>query len=51
MSTTTMNWVTPEEAMKLLNVSRVNYNRMCRDGLIKAKKIGRTWYVHRSEFE
>lgn len=48
----TMNWLAPEEAMKLLGITgRVNYNRMCRDGIIKAKKFGRTWYVHKSEFE
>ncbi len=32
-------------------MSRYTFNRMCRDNVWKCKKVGRTWYVHRSEFE
>lgn len=45
------SWLPPAEAMRLLGVSRKNLNRMCRDGLLHCKKRGRTWYVHKDEFE
>lgn len=45
------NWLDPEEAMAVLHVSRKNLNRMCRDGLLRCRKFGRTWYVHKSELE
>lgn len=45
------SWLGPCAAMAAFGCSRASYNRMCRDGLLKAKKFGRTWYVHKSEFE
>lgn len=44
-------WLPPEAVMKLLGCSRQVVNRLCRDGHVKCRKFGRTWYVHRSEFE
>lgn len=44
-------WLPPEAVMKLLGCSRQVVNRLCRDGHVKCRKFGRTWYVHRSAFE
>lgn len=44
-------WLPPEAVMKLLGCSRQVVNRLCRDGHVKCRKFGRTWYVHRSTFE
>lgn len=44
-------WLPPEAVMEILGCSRQVVNRLCRDGHVKCRKFGRTWYVHRSEFE
>lgn len=44
-------WMPPEAVMELLGCSRQVVNRLCRDGHVKCRKFGRTWYVHRSAFE
>lgn len=44
-------WLPPEAVMEILGCSRQVVNLLCRDGHVKCRKFGRTWYVHRSEFE
>lgn len=44
-------WLPPEAVMEILGCSRQVVNRLCRDGHVKCRKFGRTWYVHRSAFE
>ncbi len=45
-------WLSAEDAMSICNgMTRWTFNRMCRDGLWRCRKIGRFWYVHQSEFE
>lgn len=44
-------WLPPEAVMEILGCSRQVVNRLCRDGHVKCRKFGRTWYVHRSTFE
>lgn len=39
--------VGPEEGAKFLGISRQTFCRLCRDGEIKAVKVGRQWRVGR----
>lgn len=44
-----MKWMTAAEFAEALGKSVRVVNRMCRDGQLRCRKFGRTWYVHESE--
>lgn len=44
-------WLSAEDVAEICGMSRWTFNRLCRDGHWKCKKLGRRWYVHESEFE
>jgi excisionase family DNA binding protein len=46
-----MRWLTPEQYGELMQLSPKAVRRLCRDGLIRAKKVGQQWRIHPKEVE
>lgn len=46
-----MRWLTPEQYADAMQLTVRAVNRMCRDGLLKCRKVGRFWRIHPSEIQ
>jgi excisionase family DNA binding protein len=40
-----------EEASKILKVKPITVRRWCKVGLLKAKKLGKSWYIPEDELD
>ena len=43
------NYYKVGEVSKIFKVNPVTVRRWCKSGKIKAKKVGKSWYIHRDE--
>jgi len=43
------NYYKVGEVSKIFRVNQVTVRRWCKSGKIKAKKVGKSWYIHRDE--
>ena len=43
------NYYKVGEVSKIFRVNPVTVRRWCKSGKIKAKKVGKSWYIHRDE--
>ena len=46
-----MAFVTCAEAAKLLRVSKETVQKYCREGLLKARKVGRQYLIDRADLD
>lgn len=44
-------WITPREAAELIDVTPHQVRHLARNGIVKARKFGRAWMIHRASAE